>query len=93
MPKKKVDSIIFRCVDCMGKYRVGDSFPSTKLEVEGMSHLSKEQRENIFQQLAVNLGTFCKFVYGKYGLEVKKAEVSLELETIITGMDTKAAEA
>lgn len=77
---KRINNILFRCVDCTEKYSVGDNFPHTKLEIDGMQNLSDKDRAYVFQQLAVNLGTFCEFIYGKYGLEVKKAEIEIEIE-------------
>lgn len=56
--------------------------PPTKLEIEGLLHLSEEDRKDVFRQLAVNLGAFCEHVHNRYKLDPQKIEIEVELGII-----------
>jgi hypothetical protein len=72
-----------RCSDCNGKYEVGDRFPQqTRFEVAGMSHLTLEDREDIFKNLAISLSGFSDYVYLKYQLDIEKIDIDVDLEVI-----------
>lgn len=73
---------VVRCLDCNERYVPSDRLPPTRLEVEGMAHLSDETREDIFKNLAIALGSFTEYVFLKYQLEAKKIEVDVEFVAI-----------
>ncbi len=71
-----------RCMDCNKLYEVGDKFPRTKLQVEGMTHLTDKEREDIFKYLAVNIASFCDYVYLQYELDPQRVEIDVELQRL-----------
>jgi hypothetical protein len=82
---------VVRCSDCNDKYEVGDRFPhQTRFEVAGMSHLSVEDREDIFKNLAISLSAFSDYVYLKYQLDIQKIDIDVDLDVV---PDSKVSEA
>jgi hypothetical protein len=82
---------VVRCSDCSEKYEVGDRFPNqTRFEVAGMSHLSVDDREDIFKNLAISLSAFSDYVYLKHQLDIQKIDIDVELEVV---PDSKVSEA
>lgn len=78
MGKKIEIPVVVRCADCNECYVPSDRFPLTKFEVEGMMHLSEDDRTDIFKNLAIAMSSFNEYVFLKYQLDAKKIEVDAE---------------